>query len=215
MLCNKCNVDQPEENYEQYWHSTQQKFRTRRICRTCISQQKREYKLKIKQKKLEVVKEPTQACSKCGIEYPVSHYYTTTRTKKPIRKCKTCYNRRPPKSAWQNLDYRTQPNEYISEEQKDIVHMIMRNIGWSFNPDKGIWYKLPLKDENGNWNIVIKPKEPVKKFVPKRETIQLNVNEILQHRANGLTYNQIASIYSVSHTTIKVRVKQYLRGVNR
>lgn len=214
MKCNKCSIDQPEENYQSYWHSTQQKFRTRRICRTCMSKQKREYKLKMKQQVIEQ-KEPTQVCIKCGIEQPLNQYYRTGRNKTHIKKCKTCYNKRPVKSAWENMDYRTQPNEYISDEQRDIVHSIMEQLNWSFNPDKGIWYKLPLKNENGKWNIVIKPKPPVKKFIPRREPIQLNVNELIQHRANGLTYVEIASIYNVSHATIKKRVKQYMRGVNR
>ena len=45
--CNKCNVEKPLSNFYTYWHSTQQKHRTRKICNFCMNKQKQEYKCDI------------------------------------------------------------------------------------------------------------------------------------------------------------------------
>lgn len=51
-VCNKCGIDKPDDQYETYWHSTKKKYFTRRICVDCIKKQQKEYRLKIRQGKL-------------------------------------------------------------------------------------------------------------------------------------------------------------------
>jgi transposase len=48
MICTKCKIDKSEDQYYTYWHSTQQSFRTRKICRDCISLQHKQYKERVK-----------------------------------------------------------------------------------------------------------------------------------------------------------------------
>ena len=47
-ICTKCKIDKADDQYQTYWHSTQQKFRTRRICRTCTSNRNKEYKQRVR-----------------------------------------------------------------------------------------------------------------------------------------------------------------------
>lgn len=52
MICSKCKIDKPIELYQTYYHSTQQKYRTRRVCNSCFNEQRRKYKESIKNKKI-------------------------------------------------------------------------------------------------------------------------------------------------------------------
>jgi hypothetical protein len=48
----------------------------------------------------------------------------------------------------------SEPNTYHCELQRTYVaEFLTKVLGWSFNSELGIWYKLPLKDKNGIWNI--------------------------------------------------------------
>lgn len=115
MICSKCKIEKPEDQYETYWHSRPKKFYTRRICKSCTSIQKKEYKLKIKQDKLNLIEEPISTeivqpevpesivedfsnnsdykfCPSCE-EYKLkSNYYASKQTGKLFRRCKDCHN---------------------------------------------------------------------------------------------------------------------------
>lgn len=62
MICSKCSVDKPENQYETYVHKPQGKWRTRKYCRSCFKEQKRLYNESIKTKKImepvSVIEEP-------------------------------------------------------------------------------------------------------------------------------------------------------------
>lgn len=46
-----------------------------------------------------------------------------------------------------------QPNVYMSEEQRNNTFQIMKALGYSYNESNGIWYKLPVKNEQGEFNL--------------------------------------------------------------
>jgi len=52
MICTKCSVDKPLDQYETYFHRPQNKHRTRKYCKDCFKEQKRKYKESIKMKKI-------------------------------------------------------------------------------------------------------------------------------------------------------------------
>jgi len=52
MICTKCFVDKPVEEYYTYYHSTQKKQRTRRYCKYCFKNQKTKYKESITMKEI-------------------------------------------------------------------------------------------------------------------------------------------------------------------
>lgn len=51
-ICNKCNVDKEADQYASYYHSTQKKYRTRRVCKSCFNGQKSIYRESIKKEKI-------------------------------------------------------------------------------------------------------------------------------------------------------------------
>ena len=52
VRCNKCDIEKEEDQYATYFHSTQNKIRTRKICISCFNEQKRIYRESIKNKKI-------------------------------------------------------------------------------------------------------------------------------------------------------------------
>lgn len=212
MICTKCKEDKPADQYYTYWHSTRKNYYKRKVCYNCFSKQQSEYRIQMKIKN-DIVPEGYKKCGKCEEVKPFCDYYTVGKSKSLVKVCKKCYNKRQTRDVWDNLDYRVNPNEWISDEQRDVVHQILRTVGWSYNPEKEIWYKLPLKDEQGNWNIKFSP--PIKNKRPSKEIIQLNIDEILKYREQGLSYAKIGNIYNVSHVTIKDRLIKYYRNVDR
>jgi hypothetical protein len=115
MICNKCQIDKEVDQYATYFHSTQNKLRTRRICKSCFNEQKRIYRESIIKEKIiqqdplyvysrpiltptpEPLVEPevfigmdTKICSKCFINKPYSDFYIHSQSGKPFSRCKRC-----------------------------------------------------------------------------------------------------------------------------
>ncbi len=173
MLCTICKVDKPIEEFATYFHSTQQKMRTRRQCTSCCYARSREYKrnmrLKLKEK---------------GLPYQ-------ERFSKLL-------------DEFQSKDYRQNPNEYICDEQRELVHIMMENmLGWTWNEDTKIWSKEGVKDKNNNWFIFRRnPKkiEGKKWFSPEfRKHVK---EQTIKYKKLGKTYLQIAKMFDISDTSI-------------
>jgi hypothetical protein len=115
MICNKCNIDKELDQYYTYYHSTQQKYRTRKICLFCYNYQKRKRRETIKEEKIieptpvKIIPTPTptpepfiepevfidmdidtKVCYTCKIEKPLTDFYIHTQTGKPFTHCKRC-----------------------------------------------------------------------------------------------------------------------------
>ena len=43
------------------------------------------------------------------------------------------------------------PGKYKNQFQKDVVFNSLQQMGWQYNEEKKIWWKLPIKDEEGKW----------------------------------------------------------------
>ena len=67
-VCSKCKIEKQDDQYYTYWHSTQNKNRTRNICQECIKKQKKEYKAKIRQDKLNMMDLPNEQIKPAVIE---------------------------------------------------------------------------------------------------------------------------------------------------
>jgi hypothetical protein len=118
-ICNKCNIDKEADQYYTYYHSTQKKYRTRKICLSCFNYQKRKYKESIKKEKIiepvpvsvsfTPIPQPThiptpepfvetkvfidmdtKVCFTCKVEKPLTDFYIHRETKKPFSRCKKC-----------------------------------------------------------------------------------------------------------------------------
>jgi len=45
MICNCCSIDKEEKYFQTYWHSSQNKYRTRKECTECLYKKRKENKL--------------------------------------------------------------------------------------------------------------------------------------------------------------------------
>lgn len=163
-------------------------------------------------------------CTKCFEIKPAEEFYIQNKKNgRRQRRCKPCYNaqsnERARKKGWDNLDYRTEPNEWISNEQRDIVHQILKNLGWSYNSEKEIWYKHLhnrmniYKNEEGEW-VNIKPIKKVE-ILPKinyrtgRGELKLDMHRIIELRNENVPFKAIAAEMNCTPETIKNRIKKY------
>ena len=152
MICNYCKIDKPETEYSTYWHSTQQKMRTRKECNVCFNGKKREKKKGLiyiipQQKEIRIIQ-----CTGCKKNKPESEY-TFKPSPRTVTRCDEC--RSKSNSYEQNkkerlkeieetgggLDFYKEPNTYTNDIQKNSVFNLMQSMGWTFNESNGIWWK--------------------------------------------------------------------------
>lgn len=218
-ICSKCGVERNDDEYYTYWHSTQNKYRTRHVCLVCTKEQVKNYKRKVKVKKIEI--EPTQLCPCCKKDVPLTGYYESGKGVKG-RYCSSCIrknqNDKNYKKAMSNGGTErvaSRGNVYLDEHQKAQTFMVLEILGWTFNEDTGIWSKLGVKDKFGNWlNIIPQPKikrRPDGVIVRKKHGVHKYINEIVKQKEEGVTYADLAYIYCCSHTTIRNIVYNYYR----
>ena len=114
-ICSKCKIEKDNKEYYTYFHSTQQKHRTRKICQECCAKYKKEYKAKIRQEKLrmkEILTEPEKVaviapelqpdpfkdnplykfCKNCEEYKLLTDYYVNKKIKGHATWCKVCHN---------------------------------------------------------------------------------------------------------------------------
>jgi len=88
-----------------------------------------------------------RVCKICNTSKPLDEYYT----RRTI--CKVCEKRRGKLERLNEGDIKDKPNTYRNALEKEILFQVMYALGWSFNDEKGIWYKESAgKDKDGNWH---------------------------------------------------------------
>jgi hypothetical protein len=119
IRCSKCDIEKEVDQYSTYFHSTQNKLRTRKVCKSCFNHQKSIYRESIKKEKIidstpvsvsptpipiptyiptpnllvnpEVfIDMDTKVCYTCKIEKPLTDFYIHSQTGKPFTHCKRC-----------------------------------------------------------------------------------------------------------------------------
>jgi hypothetical protein len=221
-ICSKCKVERNDDEYYTYWHSTQQKYRTRHVCLTCTKEQVRNYKRKVKEKPAVVKEEPKKYCPCCKKDIPISGYYDSGKEVQG-RYCISCirknqnernYNKVMSEGGSERVCQK--PNTYADEYQKAQTFMVLQRLGWVFNEDTGIWSKEGVKTKDNVWlNIIPQPRtkrRPNGVIVRKKHGVYNYINDIIRQREEeGMTYEDLAYIYCCSHTTIRMIVNNYYR----
>jgi len=222
-ICSKCKEERNDDEYYTYWHSTQQKYRTRNVCLVCTKEQVRNYKRKVKEKPIVVKEEPTQHCPCCKKDIPLTGYYESGKGVKG-RYCISCirknqnernYNKVMSEGGTERVSLK--PNTYFDEYQKAQTFMVLERLGWVFNEDTGIWSKEGVKTKDNVWlNIIPQPRtkrRPNGVIVRKKHGVHNYIKDIIHQReVEGMTYEDLAYIYCCSHTTIRTIINNYYRG---
>lgn len=212
MICNYCKIDKPETEYATYWHSTQQKMRTRKECNTCFNGKKREKKKGLtytppQPKVIKIIQ-----CTGCKKKKPETDF-TFKPSPRAITRCDEC--RSKSKNYEQNkrerlkeledtmggLDFYKEPNTYTNEIQKKAVFDIMLSIGWHFNEETQIWYKEGIKTPQGVF-INLKTYLLKNKGQFKVKITDKMVEDMKQMATDGYTYLQISQKHNITYDTI-------------
>ena len=218
-ICTNCKVERNDDEYYSYWHSTQQKYRTRLICVICTREQSKQYKRNRKNKPAVINEEPTQYCPQCKKDLPLSGYYESGRGVKG-RYCKSCIRKNQNDKNYKKVMSEggseripVKPNTYTDDYQKAQTFYVLEALGWKYN-DNGVWSKEGVKSADNVWvNIIPQPrrnKRPNGVIVRKKHGVHNYINEIIRKREeDGMTYADLAYIYCCSHTTIRMIISKY------
>ena len=230
MRCSKCDEKKPEDQFEKYWHSTHQNFYRRRVCRDCISIQKKAYKAKVKEEKRvkSILDAGGKSCSKCNeLKLPDEYYTNRTICKVCVREAeriKDEQEREQKRLEQIELGLSTKrvpnkPGDYADELQKQSTYEILTMMGWSYNEEKNLFYKLPLKDDTGRW-LVLKGQDD--SLIKKRNRVKIKENmtvetlpiiSITKHRRKTTPpdeiINKICYDYFIGKETVIQLAKKY------
>ena len=176
MICTKCKIDKDENQYQKYWHSTQNKFRIRKHCTECLYKERNEKRrLKRKEAKLIEVSIPTEIIQpvvpelepEVSIDYSTNpnyrlcricqqyleldkFYHYKCRKKSVYLDCKSCINK---KEVGRAKEYR---KKFLIENGGSDQHKTKPGewideyqMEATFNILKSIGWKL--NEENGIW----------------------------------------------------------------
>ena len=157
-------------------------------------------------------------CTVCNIEKPDIFFYKNQKLR-----CKQCQNKFAYQLEIENgngtrWQVKQKPNDYYNDAQRDELFGLMISMGWTFTD--GIWWKEKFgKDKDGKFNFTNKniiPSKPKRIYfnkgrtgTPKTFFLDMFVPDMINYRAEGMSFEDIASIYGCSHTTIRRYLKEY------
>lgn len=164
IVCNKCNVEKPIDQYFVETKKDTGKQYRKKYCNDCFRQQARDWKSKnrISKTKLKQIEEERiknqKVCKSCNIPKDPNEYYAY---RKSI--CKECIKTFEKKKYYDAETVKREnggilrcppkPGVYLDDYQRYYTKQILLAIGWSHNEEKDIFYKPGLKDKDGNWEI--------------------------------------------------------------
>jgi hypothetical protein len=169
MICNKCNVDKPLDQYFVETKKDTGKQYRKKYCLDCFREQARNWKARNKtivktQRRIKnILDAGGKICIKCNTPKHKDEYYINR------SKCKECVreeervkdelarNARIKKQIDAGISTKRVPNkpgDFADDLQKQSSIQILTAIGWSYNEQNGVFYKLPLKDYTGRWLIL-------------------------------------------------------------
>ena len=212
-VCTKCEKEKELDQYQKYFHSSQQKWRVRGECTDCY------YKTRLKRKNPNLYYEnhpDYKKCKTCSTWKLVDEFHFHSRvTGLRFTECKLCQNEKDKIKYQQELEENggsikvfAKPNKYKDKWQKEQTFMVMEVLGYIYDEGTGIWTKPGVK-ELINGKIVfskINKNRTLGKYNSKVATNKVQLMKEL--RDKGLSYNKIADILDISDTT----VFKYLNG---
>jgi len=174
VKCNKCSIEKLDNEYYTYYHSSQQKWRTRKICNSCMNEGKRKYKETIKMKEIiqpvvleleiEVVNPFStnpdyKQCRTCQeYKHKIDDYYYHGSSKKTTYlDCTKCLNLRELnrrraerqeelESSGGSEKVHTQVGVWSDEYQKKQTYMVMKVLGYTYSEECGHFLKPGVKE---------------------------------------------------------------------
>ena len=236
IRCSKCSIDKLESDYATYFHSTQNKMRTRKVCKSCFKEQKRLYRESIGNKKIiqpvedmtptiEILPPPIdysnnpdyKCCKECKVyKTRDSFHFFDKERGKTFNTCKECekkidqiYYEQVKEENGGSKMVGAKPNTYFDEYQKKNTFELMTLFGYIYNDEFGIWTKEGIKSIQDG-----KPYFHFLKYSKKRngntgKISQPQKEKIIEFRNKGYSMGKISRITGISDSSICKIIKQY------
>ena len=235
MICSKCSVDKPESEYQTYFHSTQNKTRTRKVCRKCFNDQKSFYRESIRKQKIIQPAEdmtPTEViipsidysnnpdykiCIKCNEFKLLEEFHFSKRSKSQrFNSCKECekitdkiyLEERKKKNGGSKL-ISQQVNTYFDEYQRQNTFELMILLGYTFDEEHQTWLKegvISIKDGKPYFHFLKHHKKKPRRGVNVSQT---QIEKVMEYKSKNYPVSKIERLTSLSNTTIYKIFKKY------
>ena len=224
IRCSKCNIDKPVDQYATYFHSTQQKIRTRKICNPCFKEQKKQYRESIKMKEIvqpvtpELEIEPIidyssnpdyLKCIVCEEWKEIKEDYYLAKGGRPIyKRCKECQKEMDRQRSSNKLKDNggslmigQKPGVFFDEYQRQNTFELMTLFGYLYDKETGIWYKPGVKEIVNGKPVFLKVKKRLH-GTPKKINKEM-IYKIIELKQNNYTYASIARKLKISETSVQ------------
>ena len=206
-ICTKCKNEKELDQYQKYFHSTQQKWRVRGECTDCY------YKTRLKRKNpnLYYQNHPDyKKCRACTEWKLVDDFHFHSRvTGVRFNICKICQKEQDRIKYDQELEENggsakipTKPNQYKDKYQKEQTFAVMEVLGYIYYQDKGIWLKPGVKELVDGKIVFSKVSKNNKNGIYHSKVTPKKIMLMKEYREQGYSYDKIADILDVSDTTV-------------
>lgn len=210
MRCTVCNKDKELNQFQTYWHSTQNKMRTRKQCTECY------YQLRLKKKDPEKYysNNPNyHKCNTCNEWKLIDDYYQTSGGKIYSNRCRPCTKKFDADKREEKLinncggeKVPPKPNVYTDKYQKQCTFEMLEILGYTFDEPTGIWVKAGYKEiKDGK---IIFPTLNLK-AITRRKISPTKLDKIIILREKGWSYENIAEELGISDTTVYKHLKKW------
>lgn len=206
-------------------------MRTRKVCRTCFNEQKKEYRKSIISKKIsQPVEDLTpiitivdysnnpdyKSCKECNEYKPLEMFHFFNKEKGlTFNTCKDCerendriYNERIKEENGGSKMVGLKPNTYFDEYQKKNTFEVMTLMGYLFNEEFGIWTKEGVK--------TIKDGKPYFHFLKYHKKgkkggiiTQTQKEKVIEYNGKGFSKKRISRIMNISENSIYKIIRSY------
>jgi len=222
MICNCCSIDKEDKNFQTYWHSSQNKFRTRKECTECLYKKRKESKLNRISTPTEIVQpvvpesqpEPINLnlyeCKICMEDKTLNEFYLSKG--KPVELvCKVCELERNRATRQEYLKENcgsefvcAEVNKYADEYQKECTFNLLKQLGYLYDEETGIWTKpgwKEIKDGQPHFpNIIFKR--------GRKRITQEDKDNMKRLYAQGYSVDDISIEMRISDTSVYRYVKE-------
>lgn len=216
MICNCCSIDKEEKYFQTYWHSSQNKFRTRKECTECLYKKRKESKLNRLSIPTEIVQpvvpesqpEPINLnlyeCKICMEDKTLNEFYLSNG--KPVELvCKICEVERNRKARQEYLKENcgsefvwSDVGKYADEYQKECTFNLLKQLGYLYDEETGIWTKEGWKEiKDGQPHF---PKITYKRG--RKRITQQEKDKIKKLYAEGYSVDDISIQLRMSDTSV-------------
>ena len=204
MRCNICDKDKEQSAFQTYWHSSQQKMRTRKQCTECY------YDIRLKKKNPDKYYQDKPEWKKCNTctewKLAATEYYQ--KNGKPyLNRCRECEltlerNKRK-EYLMENCGSEKvspKPNHYADEYQKACTFHLMETMGYIYDLPTGIWTKPGYKEIMDG-----KPFFPTIKVTSinhRNKVTPTKLDRIIELKSQGVDTKSIAEQLGISEITV-------------